>query len=207
MVDVNNTSGLGKDGKAPLIAIFTYHDAKAEKARRNDFQTQAIAYSNDKGRTWEKYSANPELKNPGIRDFRDPKVMWHESSKKWIMTLATLDCITFFSSPDLKNWTRESEFGKTIGAHGGVWECPDLFRLKVEGSNVSKWVLFVNINPGGPNGGSANQYFVGEFDGHQFVPDEPREKWVDWGPDNYAGVTWSNVPESDGRRLFLGVDE
>jgi fructan beta-fructosidase len=204
VVDVNNTSGLGKDGKAPLVAIFTYHDAKAEKAGRNDFQTQAIAYSNDKGRTWEKYSANPVLKNPGIRDFRDPKVMWHESSKKWIMTLATLDCITFFSSPDLKNWTKESEFGKNIGAHGGVWECPDLFRLKVEGSNVSKWVLFVNINPGGPNGGSANQYFVGEFDGHQFVPDEPREKWVDWGPDNYAGVTWSNIPESDGRRLFLG---
>lgn len=87
--------------------------------------------------------------------------------------------------------------------HGGVWECPDLFKLKVEGSDASKWVMFVSINPGGSNGGSATQYFTGSFDGHRFVPESTVEKWVDWGRDNYAGVTWSNIPETDGRRLFM----
>ena len=204
VIDKANTSGLGQKGVPPMVAIFTYHDSKAEKAGKIDFQNQGIAFSLDKGRTWTKYKNNPVLKNPGIRDFRDPKVMWHEPSKRWIMTLATMDCVTFYSSPDLKSWTKESSFGKEIGAHGGVWECPDLFRLKVKDSDASKWVLFVSINPGGPNGGSATQYFVGDFDGHQFNPEHTETKWVDWGRDNYAGVTWSNIPETDGRRLFLG---
>lgn len=204
VVDKENTSGLGQKGVPPMVAIFTYHDSKAEKAGKIDFQNQGIAFSLDKGRTWTKYKNNPVLKNPGIRDFRDPKVIWHKPSKKWIMTLATLDCVTFYSSLDLKSWTKESSFGKEIGAHGGVWECPDLFRLKVDGSDASKWVLFVSVNPGGPNGGSATQYFVGNFDGHQFIPEHTDTKWVDWGRDNYAGVTWSNVPGTDGRRLFLG---
>lgn len=206
VVDINNTSGLGKDGKTPMLAIFTYHDFVGEKAGRNTFQNQGIAFSNDKGRTWEKFNGNPVLKNPGIRDFRDPKVQWYEPSKKWIMTLATLDCITFFSSPDLKNWTKESEFGKGVGGHGGVWECPDLFPLKVDGTGDEKWVLLVSINPGGPNGGSATQYFVGNFNGKVFQNEnksaEPR--WIDYGKDNYAGVTWSGIPKSDGRRIFLG---
>jgi len=206
VVDDNNTSGFGKDGKVPLVALFTYHNMKQEKAGRNDYQTQGIAFSLDKGRTWEKYKENPVLKNPGIRDFRDPKVSWNDASKKWILTLATLDCITFFSSPDLKNWTKQSEFGKGMGGHSGVWECPDLFPIKVEGSDLEKWVLLVSINPGGPNGGSATQYFVGNFDGKVFTNERkiPEPRWIDSGKDNYAGVTWSGIPKTDGRRLFLG---
>ena len=163
VLDINNTSGFGKNGKAPLVAIFTHHNSKTEK-ERIDFQTQSIAYSNDNGFTYTKFSGNPVVKNPGIADFRDPKVIWHAATKKWIMTLATKDCVTFYSSPDLKNWTKESSFGKTAGAHGGVWECPDL--IEMEFNEMKKWVLLVSINPGAPNGGSATQYFVGDFDGH-----------------------------------------
>lgn len=115
------------------------------------------------------------------------------------MTLATLDRITFYSSPDLKNWTKESEFGKTLGAHGGVWECPDLFPMKLNGK--TRWILIVNINPGGPNGGSATQYFVGNFNGAEFVPTDDKIRWLDYGPDEYAGVTWHNTAN---RRIFLG---
>ncbi len=199
VVDSNNTSGFGKDGNMPLVAIFTHHNANLEKAGRNDFQNQSIAYSLDNGKTWTKYANNPVVKNPGIRDFRDPKVSWHEGTKRWIMTLATLDRITFYSSPNLKDWTKESEFGKEAGAHGGVWECPDLFPLEHNGNQV--WVLLVSINPGGPNGGSATQYFTGEFDGHRFTPYQTDTRWVDYGPDNYAGVTWANTGS---RKIFLG---
>ena len=203
VVDWKNTSGLGKDGQPPLIAIFTYHEPKGEKAGAVDFQTQGIAYSNDKGRTWTKYG-EPVLKNPGIKDFRDPKVSWHEDSQKWIMTLAVQDHIEFYSSPNLIDWNRESGFGKELGGHGGVWECPDLFQLNVEGSTEKHWVLLVSINPGGPNGGSATQYFIGDFDGSKFTTKQTDTNWIDYGRDNYAGVTWSDVPETDGRRLFIG---
>ncbi|HPE77124.1 MAG TPA: glycoside hydrolase family 32 protein [Draconibacterium sp.] len=203
VVDWNNTSGLGKDGQPPLIVIFTYHEPKGEKAGKIDFQTQGIAYSNDKGRTWTKYG-EPVLKNPGIRDFRDPKVSWYEDSKKWIMTLAAQDHIEFYSSPNLIDWKHESGFGKELGAHGGVWECPDLFQMTVKGTNEKQWVLLVSINPGGPNGGSATQYFIGDFDGSTFTTNQTETKWIDYGRDNYAGVTWSDIPESDGRKLFLG---
>ncbi len=204
VVDTKNSSGLGTIQNPPVIAIFTYHNPVLEKAGSNIFQNQGIAYSTDQGRTWVKYPGNPVLKNPGIRDFRDPKVIWHNATNKWIMILAVQDRVHIYSSPDLLEWKFESEFGKGIGAHGGVWECPDLFELKVTGSDISRWVMFVSINPGGPDGGSATQYFTGDFDGHKFVPDNTNEKWVDRGRDNYAGVTWSNVPESDGRRLFIG---
>jgi fructan beta-fructosidase len=206
VVDANNTSGLGKDGKGPLVAMFTYHDFVGAKVGTNTFQNQAIAYSNDDGMTWTKYDHNPVVKNPGIRDFRDPKVMWHEASKKWILTLATLNTITFFSSPDLKNWTKESEFGEGVGQHGAAWECPDLFKLKVDGTDQEKWVLLVSINPGGPNGGSATQYFVGDFDGKVFHNESPSPapRWMDYGKDNYAGVSWSGIPGTDGRRLLIG---
>lgn len=203
VVDWNNTSGLGKDGQPPLIAIFTYHEPLGEKAGEIDFQTQGIAFSNDKGRTWTKYG-EPVLKNPGIKDFRDPKVIWNKDSKKWIMTLAVQDHIEFYSSPNLIDWTRESGFGKELGAHGGVWECPDLFQMNVEGSDEKQWVLLVSINPGGPNGGSATQYFVGNFDGRKFTTSQKDTKWIDSGRDNYAGVTWSDIPDTDGRRLFIG---
>ncbi len=199
VADVNNTSGFGKDGKTPLVAIFTHHNSPMEKTGSSVFQYQSLAYSLDEGKTWEKYAANPVLKNPGIRDFRDPKVMWYEAGKKWIMTLATMDRITFYSSPDLKNWTKESEFGKEIGAHGGVWECPDLFSMEHDGKQV--WVLIVSINPGGPNGGSATQYFTGDFDGTTFTPHNTDIKWIDYGPDNYAGITWANTGD---RKVFIG---
>jgi fructan beta-fructosidase len=199
VIDKNNTSGFGKDGKTPIVAIFTQHDPVGAKEKSNVFQNQSIAYSIDNGKTFIKYKHNPVLKNPGITDFRDPKVMWYEPQKKWVMTLATKDCITFYSSPDLKNWQKESEFGKTIGAHGGVWECPDLFSLDDNGKTI--WVLIVNLNPGGPNGGSATQYFIGDFDGKNFTPLNTNIKWLDYGPDEYAGVTWSNT---GGRKIFLG---
>jgi len=199
VVDKKNTSGFGRNGQPPLVAIYTYHDPVGEKAGKIDYQTQGIAYSLDNGNTWTKYPGNPVLKNPGIIDFRDPKVMWHEAGKKWIMTLAVKDHIRFYSSPDLKNWNEESQFGKELGAHGGVWECPDLFSMDENGKKI--WVLIVNINPGGPNGGSATQYFLGDFDGKTFTPSHKDTRWLDYGPDEYAGVLWNNVGN---RRLFLG---
>jgi len=199
VVDSNNTSGFGKNGKIPLVAIFTHHDPKGEKNGSDDFQNQSLAFSLDDGETWTKYAGNPVLKNPGIKDFRDPKVMWFAPEKKWIMTLATKDRITFYSSPNLKDWKKESEFGETIGAHGGVWECPDLFSLNDNGKKV--WVLLVNLNPGGPNKGSATQYFLGTFNGNKFIPSSEKIKWLDYGPDEYAGITWSNTGN---RKIFLG---
>ena len=213
VVDRNNTSGFGENGKPPLVAMFTYHDMAGEKAGRKDYQSQAIAYSNDRGRTWTKYSGNPVLPNPGnVKDFRDPKLIWNNSSHQWIVTLAVGDHAEFWGSPNLKDWSHLSDFGKEYGGHGGVWECPDLFPVQVDASTDKKWVLIVNINPGAPNGGSGTQYFVGDFDGKNFVMDPAFAKnvekgngvWLDYGKDNYAGVTWSDVPESDGRRLLLG---
>lgn len=204
VVDKNNTSGFGTSENPALVAIYTYHSVEKEKAGRNDYQTQGIAYSLDNGRTWNKYENNPVIKNPGIKDFRDPKVSWHEPTKKWVMILAVLDHVELYNSSDLKSWTKLSEFGKDYGAHGGVWECPDLFPLTIEGESKQKWVMLVSINPGGPNVGSATQYFIGEFDGKIFKPDTDRTqiKWIDWGQDNYAGVTYSNTP--DGRTIFIG---
>ncbi|MEZ4773055.1 MAG: glycoside hydrolase family 32 protein [Bacteroidia bacterium] len=207
VVDHQNTSGLAPDGQVPLVAIFTYHDPEGEKAGRNDYQYQGIAYSLDKGRTWTKYEGNPVVPNPGLKDFRDPKVFWHEKSQQWVMIFARGNQVRLYHSPNLKEWTMSSEFGETYGSHGGVWECPDLFELPVNGDpNRKKWVMLLSINPGGPNQGSATQYFVGDFDGKTFTSDNPSEQtlWLDYGADNYAGVTWSDIPDSDGRRLFLG---
>jgi fructan beta-fructosidase len=204
VVDASNTTGFGTDQIPPMVAIFTYHNSILEKSGSNVFENQGIAYSLDKGRTWTKYSGNPVLKNPGIRDFRDPKMFWHAATKKWELIMAVKDRIHIYSSSNLKTWTFESEFGVGIGAHGGVWECPDFFPVNVDGTNIEKWVMLVSINPGGPNGGSATQYFTGDFDGHIFVPDNTSIRWVDWGRDDYAGVTWSNIPGSDGRRIFIG---
>ena len=203
VVDENNMSGFGTSENPPLVAMFTYHSQPKEKAGRIDYQYQGIAYSTDDGRTWTKYENNPVIKNPGIKDFRDPKVFWHEPTKKWIVILAVLDHTEMWASDDLKSWSKLSEFGKDYAAHGGVWECPDLFELKTaQGEN--KWIMLVSINPGGPNSGSATQYFVGDFDGINFIPDNGKDvtSWLDYGPDNYAGVTWSNI--ANGRRIFLG---
>ena len=199
VVDKNNSSGLGKNGITPLVAMYTSHDMLKEKAGVIDVESQSIAYSLDEGETWLKYKANPVLKNPGVRDFRDPKVFWHEQSKNWVASIAAQDQISFYASSDLKNWKKLSDFGKTVGSHDGVWECPDLFPMEYEGKTV--WVLIVNINPGGPNGGSASQYFVGNFNGKEFKCDYKQTKWMDYGPDEYAGVTWSNTGN---RKLFIG---
>lgn len=192
VVDKNNTAGFGKDA---IVAIYTSAGA---------LQTQSLAYSLDKGRTFTKYEHNPVLSDPKIADFRDPKVFWHQKTNQWIMSLATSQTITFYGSKNLKEWNKLSEFGEGIGNHDGVWECPDLFPLKYNGQ--VKWVLLVSINPGGPNGGSATQYFIGDFDGKSFNPDMtiPYPVWLDYGRDNYAGVTWNNIPDADGRRLFIG---
>ena len=202
VVDKNNTSGFAQNGETPLVAIFTYHLMEGEKSGRNDFQTQGIAYSLDNGETWTKYEANPVIKNSGIRDFRDPKVLWHTETEQWIMALVAGDHAKFYASSNLKDWEFLSDFGKRQGAHGGVWECPDLFPLPVEGEDEQKWVLIISINPGAPNGGSGTQYFIGEFDGKRFVSDQQKAKWLDYGTDNYAGVTYNNTP--NGERIFIG---
>ena len=184
VVDKNNTAGFGAGA---IVAFYTQASAR---------QMQSIAYSTDNGRTFKKYAGNPVLTGD-VADFRDPKVSWHEGTQKWILTLAVGQEIRFFSSPNLKDWTYESNFGEGQGCHDGVWECPDLFELPVVGTNQKKWVLIVNINPGGPFGGSATQYFVGSFDGHKFVNESPKAtKWMDYGKDHYATVTWSNAPQN-----------
>jgi fructan beta-fructosidase len=147
-----------------------------------------------------------------LHDFRDPKMTWDENSKQWIVVFAAGNHVKFWASPDLKNWKHLSDFGKTFGSHGGVWECPDIFQISIENSSEKRWILLQSMNPGAPNGGSGTQYFVGNFDGKTFTLDPDFEKsvvdgkavWLDFGRDNYAGVTWSDVPKTDGRRLFMG---
>lgn len=204
VVDTNNTSGLGSTGNPPMVAIYTYHSAEKEKAGRADYQYQGIAYSLDNGRSWTKYKYNPVLKNQGVKDFRDPKVFWHDPSEKWVMILAVKDHVELWGSSDLKTWSKLSDFGYEFGAHGGVWECPDLFYSTIDDEEGGKWVMIVSINPGGVNGGSGTQYFVGDFDGKTFTPDADKSTtlWLDHGPDDYAGVTYANAP--DNRKIFIG---
>jgi fructan beta-fructosidase len=203
VVDWKNSSGLCRNPdpveKSCLLAFYTGHGRGK--------QTQNVAYSNDRGRTWTKYSGNPVI-DINSNGFRDPKVFWHETTQKWIMVtvLAGKKKVRFYGSTDLKKWDLLSDFGPA-GATGGAWECPDLFQLRVDNAqNESKWVLIVNINPGGVAGGSAGQYFIGQFDGIRFTNDNPdsQQHWVDFGKDFYAAVSWSDIPSSDGRRLWLG---
>jgi fructan beta-fructosidase len=210
VVDWNNTTGFGTKENPPMIAIYTYHLMEGERAGRHNFQYQAIAYSTDKGRTWTKYEGNPVIPNDEkIHDFRDPKVFWHEDSEQWVMIFARGDRVRIYNSSDLKAWTLTSEFGAGIG-QASPWECPDLFELPIEGTDKTKWVMLLSIGTNGaqvgPNGGSATQYFVGDFDGKTFTNDndEATTLWLDYGRDNYAGVTWSDIPKEDGRRLFIG---
>lgn len=204
VVDHQNTSGFGDGTQTPVIAIYTYHDPIKEKAENIDVESQGIAYSIDSGMTWTKYSNNPVLKNPGIKNFRDPKIIWDDIRKQWIMTLAANDRVQFYSSKNLIDWYYLSDFGQNIGAHGGVWECPDFFPIKVNNSTNTKWVLLQSLNPGGSNGGSATQYFIGDFDGKTFTLDplfknqlsKQEALWLDSGKDNYAGVTWNNNPNN-----------
>lgn len=194
VVDHNNSCGFGKDA---VIAMYTMDGA---------VQSQNLAYSLDGGNTFTKYEKNPVL-TAGIPDFRDPNMFWNEETGKWNLVLACGQQMQFYSSPDLKEWKEEGKFGKLYGAHGGVWECPDLFCLPTPDGKGKKWVLLCNINPGGIMGGSATQYFIGDFDGHQFIPDDPdrytggRALWMDYGKDHYATVSFSDAP--DGRRTVI----
>lgn len=195
VVDHENTAGFGKEA---VVAFYT----SAKSTPWGDIQMQSMAYSLDNGKTFTKYEGNPILTS-SEKDFRDPKVFWYAPGKHWVMILAVGQHMEIYSSVNLKEWKKESEFGAMQGAHGGVWECPDLVEIPVEGTREKKWVLICNLNPGGPFGGSAAQYFVGSFDGKMFVNESPTQtKWMDWGKDNYATVTWNNAP--DGRCIALG---
>ncbi|MCL1625407.1 DUF4980 domain-containing protein [Bacteroides caecicola] len=195
VVDYDNTAGFGKNA---VVAFYT----SAKSSPWGDTQSQSMAYSLDNGKTFVKYAYNPVVTS-SKRDFRDPKVFWYAPDKHWVMILAGGQEMDIYSSKNLKDWKYESSFGAKQGAHGGVWECPDLVELPVEGTKEKKWVLICNINPGGPFGGNAAQYFVGTFDGKKFVNESPTQtKWMDWGKDHYATVTFSNVP--GGRCIALG---
>ena len=178
IVDKDHTTGFGRNA---VVAMYTSAGAA---------QTQSIAYSTDGGQTFTKYAGNPVI-TFNAPDFRDPKVFWHEPTSKWMVVLAVGQEVQFYSSKNLKEWKYESSFGREYGNHDGVWECPDMLCFG------EKWVLLLNINPGGPFGGSATQYFVGRFDGHTFTcEDNPSEtKWIDYGKDHYATVTFHNAPE------------
>ncbi|SEE25757.1 DUF4980 domain-containing protein [Prevotella sp. lc2012] len=178
IVDKDHTTGFGRNA---VVAMYTSAGAA---------QTQSIAYSTDGGQTFTKYAGNPVI-TFNAPDFRDPKVFWHEPTSKWMVVLAVGQEVQFYSSKNLKEWKYESSFGREYGNHDGVWECPDMLCFG------EKWVLLLNINPGGPFGGSATQYFVGRFDGHTFTcEDNPSEtKWMDYGKDHYATVTFHNAPE------------
>ncbi len=173
VVDKDNTAGFKTGEEDVLVAIFTHHNMEMEQAGESDlFQYQSIAYSNDRGRSWTKYQGNPVIANPGIRDFRDPKVFWHEPSQRWVMILASFDRVKIYNSLNLKDWTESSEFGEDWGSHTGVWECPDLIEVDVNGNpRDKKWLMIVSVGSGGPNGGSGTQYFVGDFDGETFKLD------------------------------------
>ena len=195
VIDHNNTAGFGEDA---IIALFTSAGTS---------QMQSLAHSTDDGLTFEVYPGNPVITLN--TEARDPNMFWNESTGEWNLVLAhALEKENlFFTSPDLKNWTLSGTFGKGLGAQEGVWECPDLFKLQIPGTNKSKWVLICNINPGGPFGGSAIQYFIGDFDGKKFTSDTNPDgtvptKWLDFGKDNYALVSWSDAP--DKRRTTIG---
>ncbi|WP_077338551.1 glycoside hydrolase family 32 protein [Pseudocolwellia agarivorans] len=195
VVDVNNTSGLGDGTVPPLVATFTHHS-------KDEVQVQSLAYSQDGGDTWVEYANNPVIANPGLKDFRDPKVIWDEENSQWVMALAVEHFIYFYVSSNLIDWTFASKFGEGHGTHGRVWECPDLFPLTTP-CGITKWVLIVSLDPAGPNGGTGTQYFIGEFDGKQFISDHTETRWLDYGPDNYAGVTWDGLQPTSNKRIFI----
>ena len=186
VVDKKNTAGFGKDA---IIAIYTNNSV-------NHDEVQCIAYSNDNGRTFTKYEGNPVLTPfDGLKDFRDPKVFWYEKDKCWFMIVSADKETRFYKSKNLKKWDYVSAFGKGLGQQPCQYECPDFFQLPVNGDEKNKkWVMTMNINPGCWFGGSATEYFVGDFDGKNFTcPDANEVKWLDWGKDHYATVTFSNT--------------
>jgi fructan beta-fructosidase len=197
VVDHTNSSGFGDGKHPPMVAIYTGHG--------HGKQVQNLAYSNDKGRTWTQYKQNPVL-NLNKADFRDPKVFWHQPTRRWVMvvSLAVEKVLVFYGSDDLKSWKELSRFGPAGTISKPNWECPDLFELPVEGeSGKTLWVLEVDMGDGSVAGGSGGEYFVGDFDGIRFKAIQ-RAQWVDYGRDFYAPISWDNIPQADGRRIWIG---
>jgi fructan beta-fructosidase len=195
VVDKNNTAGFGEDA---IVAIFTHS--------KDYVQCQSLAYTTDSGRTWTKYIGNPVLVAPeDTPDFRDPKVFWYgaQDAGHWIMCLAVRDRIMFYTSSDLIHWTHSGEFGPGYGSTAGVWETPELFELRVDNGQQTRWILTVGVQDGAPAGGSGTQYFVGNFDGRIFSSENPPETvlWADYGADYYAAQSWNDEPK--GRRLLI----
>ena len=190
VVDKDNTAGFGQGA---IVAFYT---------SAGDHQVQSMAYSTDNGMTFTKYVGNPVITSQ-LPDFRDPHVFWNEEAGHWNLILAAGQEMQIYSSANLKEWKLESAFGHGYGNHGGVWECPDLMKLPVAGTDKEKWMLICNINPGGPWGGSAAQYFIGDFDGKTFTCESKPNvtKWMDYGKDHYATITFDNAP--DGRRVGI----
>jgi len=206
VVDHDNTTGFGDGSRAPLVAIYTSHYTREDEST---WQAQSLAYSTDGGESFTKYDGNPvlEFDDP---DFRDPNVKWNEEMEQWLMviTLPRQHKVQFYASDNLIDWEFLSDFGPA-GAVGGIWECPDFFELPIDGDpENTRWILHVDMNPGSVAGGSGSQYFVGDWDGKTFTPDDEimqdEIKWVDYGTDFYAAISWNNIPEEDGRRLWIG---
>lgn len=202
VVDWKNSSGFGQAGRPPLVALYTGYNPVTR------IQAQYLAYSNDRGRTWTRFDTKPVL-DIGSTEFRDPKVFWHAPTKRWVMlvALAVENKVAIYTSTDLKQWEKSSEFGPS-GGRGMNWECPDLFELPVDGQpGKARWVLGINLGDSGVAGGSGGQYFVGDFDGKRFTLDPTwgaRPVWMDYGADFYAAVSWSDIPANDGRRIWIG---
>jgi sucrose-6-phosphate hydrolase SacC (GH32 family) len=197
VVDYFNTTGFGSLDNPAMVAIFTAHQHDGLR------QVQSLAYSRDEGLTWHQYEGNPVL-DLEMKDFRDPKVVWNTVNEAWVMSVVKPQefTVAFYQSQYLKQWELLSEFTNKNGTDG-VWECPDLFPLAVDGDPTKiKWVLFVSVNPGGVTGGSGTQFFIGDWNGKEFVADEITTRWLDYGRDNYAGVTFNDAP--DNRRIYLG---
>lgn len=196
VADQDNRSGLGSAGRVPLIALYTSCDTFG-------VQTQSLAFSLDEGGTWEHYSENPVIENPGVRDFRDPKVFWHEPTRKWVMSLAVYDHVDLYQSENLIEWTFLSRFDRQHDPKAGVYECTDLFPLRTE-AGVEKWVLIVSLGPVQTRRDESVKYYVGDFDGTTFVTRQIGDLWLDHGPDCYGAVTWTGMPERDDRRILIG---
>ena len=197
VVDYFNTTGFGTLENPAMVAIFTEH--KHDQSR----QVQSLAYSVDDGETWQRYQSNPIL-DLEMKDFRDPKVVWNTFNESWVMSVVKSQehTVCFYESDDLKEWRLLSEFSNS-GSANGIWECPDLFPLYVDGDSTQvKWVLFISVNPGGVTGGSGTLYFIGDWNGKEFIPDDLTTRWLDYGRDNYAGVTFNDAPNN--RRIYLG---
>jgi len=197
VVDYFNTTGFGTVENPAMVAIFTDHTHDGSR------QAQSLAYSVDEGMTWTRYEGNPVL-DLEMKDFRDPKVVWNTVNEAWVMSVVKPQefTVAFYQSRDLKSWELLSEFSNKNGTDG-VWECPDLFPLAVNNDPTQiKWVLFISVNPGGVTGGSGTHYFIGDWNGREFIADDVTTRWLDYGRDNYAGVTFCDAP--DNRRIYMG---